>query len=236
MTLWSLLALHWLKYLEAAHQCFVNGHHGTGIVELTTIVWGTEHCDKLSLSKELIAILHYLVCTNDEVHIVFLQEAGHDIRPEDERHTTIILSPASNVLVWICPEEVANHSCVWHISGTNKTSDLVEVGDFWRKTSMHAHDFLVNESTYWHAVEDVTESLPHLDIVSSLTLVIETVDSSNGSTFVVASELEEVLWVLCLVREHQRDGLETLLATVHIVAQEDVVAVWWHTSIFKKSQ
>ncbi len=47
--------------LEAAHECFVDAHHGAGVVELAAIIGCAEHCDKLSFGKELIAVLDHLL-------------------------------------------------------------------------------------------------------------------------------------------------------------------------------
>ena len=38
---------------------------------------------------------------------------------------------------------------------------------------MHAHDFFVNEAAHRHAIEDVAELLPHLDVVATLALIVE---------------------------------------------------------------
>jgi len=43
------------------------------------------------------------MCSADKIHVVLLQEARNNVRPESERDTTIILTPASDVLVWIRP-------------------------------------------------------------------------------------------------------------------------------------
>jgi len=66
---------------------------------------------------------------------------------------------------------------------------------------MHAEYFLVNNCGNWEAVEAVGESFPELDVVSSLALVIETVDSVNAGALMVASQKEEILWVLDLVSQ-----------------------------------
>jgi len=101
---------------------------------------------------------------------------------------------------------------------------------------MHAHDLLVNDSTNGHAVEHVAELLPHLDVVASLALIIETVDSSDRSTLMITSQLEEILRKLDLVSHQQSNGFKTLLATIDIITQEDVVALRWKAPILKESQ
>lgn len=64
---------------------------------------------------------------------------------------------------------------------------------------MHAEDLLVNNSGHWEAVEAVCEGFPKLNVISSLALVIETVDSINRRALVIASQYEKVLRVLDLV-------------------------------------
>ena len=65
---------------------------------------------------------------------------------------------------------------------------------------MHAEDFVIDESSDGHAVEDVPEFLPDTDGVSALALVIESVDAVDLATLVIASKQEEVLLELDLVR------------------------------------
>ena len=55
-----------------------------------------------------------------------------------------------------------------------------------------------------------------------LTLVVEAVDPVDAGALVVAPEEEEVLRVFDFVGQEQADGLETLLAAVNVVAEEEV--------------
>ena len=50
----------------------------------------------------------------------------------------------------------------------------------------------------------------------------------------VPAQQEEVLGVLDLVGQQQADGLQGLLASVHVVAQEQVVALGREASVFKQ--
>lgn len=52
----------------------------------------------------------------------------------------------------------------------------------------------------------------------------------------VSSQQKKVFWVFDLVGQQEADGLQRLLASVHIVAQEKVVALWGEASIFKQPQ
>jgi len=44
--------------------------------------------------------------TTDKIHIVFLKEAGYDVRAEGEGDTAIVLAPASDVLIRVGPEKI----------------------------------------------------------------------------------------------------------------------------------
>jgi hypothetical protein len=64
---------------------------------------------------------------------------------------------------------------------------------------VHCEDLLVDDCCNRQAVEAVRERLPQLDIVPSLTLVVEAVDAVDGGAFVVATQDEEVFGIFDLV-------------------------------------
>lgn len=101
---------------------------------------------------------------------------------------------------------------------------------------MHGEDLLVDDSGDGKAVEAIRKSLPQLDVVAALALVVETVDAVDGGALVVSSQDEEVLGVLDLVREQKADGLEGLLASVDVVTEEQVVGLRRETAVLKESQ
>ena len=95
-----------------------------------------------------------------------------------------------------------------YISRTHNTTNLLHRVKVRAQTTVHGEDLLVNDGGNRQAVEAVGESLPQLDVVSSLALVVEAIDTVDGGAFVVATEDEEVLGVPDLVGEEQADGLE----------------------------
>lgn len=52
----------------------------------------------------------------------------------------------------------------------------------------------------------------------------------------VSSQQEEVFWVFDLVRQQQADGFKGLLASVYIIPQKEIVALWWEAPIFKQPE
>ena len=49
----------------------------------------------------------HLMRTADEVEVVPVQEFGHHVGPERERHAAVVLAPAAHVFVGVAPQEVA---------------------------------------------------------------------------------------------------------------------------------
>ena len=72
---------------------------------------------------------------------------------------------------------------------------------------MHGKDFLIDDGGNRQAIETIGESFPELDIVPSLTLVVETVDSVDGGALMVSAKNEKVLGILDLIGQEQADCL-----------------------------
>ena len=52
----------------------------------------------------------------------------------------------------------------------------------------------------------------------------------------VSSQQEEVLGVLDLVAQEQKDGLETLFATIDIVSEEEIVRLGRKTTVLEEAE
>jgi len=231
-----LLLLGGLENLERAQQALVDAHHGTGIVEFAAVVRSGEQGDELALREEFVAVLDDLMRAADQIHIVFLQEAGHNVRAECEGDTTIVLAPSSNILVRVGPQKVAEKTAVGDVRWSHNAADLLHGVEIGAQTTVHSEDLLVDDRSDRKAVEAVGECLPQLDVVAPLALVIETIDTVDRRALVVAAQDEEVLRIFDLVCEQQADGLEGLLSSVNIVAQEKIVGLRWESAIFEETQ
>jgi len=105
-----------------------------------------------------------------------------------------------------------------YISRAHDAADLLHGIEVWTQTSVHCKDLLIDDGCNWQAVETVCECFPQLDVVSSLAFVVETVNSVDRCTFVIASQNEEVFGVFDLVCKQQAYRLKGLLASIDIVA------------------
>ena len=71
---------------------------------------------------------------------------------------------------------------------------------------MHTEYLLVDYGGNGEAIEAVGEGFPKLDVVSSLTFVVKTVNSVDRCALVISSKQEKVLWVFDLVCQQKADG------------------------------
>ena len=101
---------------------------------------------------------------------------------------------------------------------------------------MHGEDLLIDDCGDGQAVEAVRKCLPQLDVVPTLALVVESVDSVDGGALVVTTQDEEVLGILDLVGEEEADGLERLLASIYVVAEEEVVGLGREATVLEQAQ
>jgi len=99
-----------------------------------------------------------------------------------------------------------------------------------------AEDLLVDNRHHRQTVETVRKGLPQLDCIAPLALIVEPIDPIDAGALVVAPQQEEVLRVLDLIGQQQADGLQRLLAPIHIVAQEEIVRFWWIAAVLEETQ
>lgn len=123
-----------------------------------------------------------------------------------------------------------------YISGSHHTADLLHRVQIRAETAVHGEDLLINDGRDGQAVEAIRKCLPQFDVVTTLAFVIETVDSVDGSAFVVSAQNEEVLRVFDLVRQQEADGLKRLLATIHVITKKQVVCLRRKATVFEETQ
>lgn len=123
-----------------------------------------------------------------------------------------------------------------YISGSHHTANLLHRVQVGTEAAVHREDLLVNDGCDGQAVEAVRKCLPQFDVVTTLAFVVETIDTVDGGALVVSAQDKEVLGVFDLVCQQQANGLERLLATVHVVTKEQVVCLRREATVFEETQ
>lgn len=91
---------------------------------------------------------------------------------------------------------------------------------------MQAENLSINEGGEGQIVEQIGEVLPHIRIaVFAQTFVVEAVDLSNLSRFVVAAQDGDSFAVADLQSDKQRHRFHRVVAAIDVVAHEQVIRV-----------
>lgn len=127
-------------------------------------------------------------------------------------------------------------AAVTYISRAHNPADLLHRVEIRAQTTVHGENLLVNDGSDGKAVEAVGKSLPQLNVIATLALVVESIDTVDGGALVVTSEDEEVFGVLDLVGEEQADGLKRLLTSVDVITEEEVVGLGREATVLEESE
>ncbi len=92
---------------------------------------------------------------------------------------------------------------------------------------MEAEDLVLYDGRHGQVVEQICEALPHVGVpVFSEALVVEAVNLGDLAGLVVAPEDSDSVLEPDLERNKQGDGLDGVVASVDVVAHEEVVGLW----------
>mmetsp|Transcript_23177 Transcript_23177/g.37615 ORF Transcript_23177/g.37615 Transcript_23177/m.37615 type:complete len:263 (+) Transcript_23177:584-1372(+) len=165
-----------------------------------------------------------------------VEELRHNILPKREGDSTIILPPSVNILVGITPQQIAEKSRVGHVGGSDDALDLIQARKLRTQPPMGAEYLLVDDRRAREAIEAIRKCFPQLDPEAALALVVESVNAVDRRALVITAQHEEILGVFNLVSEEEADGLQTLLATIDVVAQENVVGLRGEATVFEETE
>ena len=91
--------------------------------------------------------------------IVLVQEFVDNIGAEGERNTSVIFCPAVNVLVRVCPQQIAKKATIGDVRRPFDSPDLLHVVKIWREAAVAAKDFVIDDRSDRKTVEAIWKNL-----------------------------------------------------------------------------
>lgn len=114
-------------------------------------------------------------------------------------------------------------------------SDLVDGLDLWGKSTMDAENLALDDSADSKVVENLRAIFPWVGIsILSNGFIVETVDGSDLSSLVVASEQGDVSWVLHLQAKEELESFNGVESSIDEITHEDVSSIWNLTTLVEK--
>ena len=124
---------------------------------------------------------------------------------------------------------------MWYLDDTIDVSDHIKGVQAGRESAMKTENLILYHCCEGKVVEQVSEVLPHICIaVLAQALVVEAVDLGDLSALVVASQNRDSFLKAHLEADEKSHSLNTVVATIDVVAHEQVVCVWRATTNFEE--
>ena len=175
------------------------------------------------MSRGSLFFFFYLMATADEVEIILIQELSDNISSKRTRDTSIAITPSFMLLIRIRPKQITKKTVVRNLSRPLNLPNLLQILQLRRQPPVHTQDLVVDEGGNGQTVEAVGEYLPQPDVEPPFAFVVEAVYPVDLRVLVVASQEEDLGRVADFVSQEEADRLEALLASVDVVAEEEVV-------------
>ena len=214
-----------LEDVERAAKRLIDVKNACIVVEFSAVVWGWKDCYEAAVSHELVAVLNNLVRSADKIELMSSVELLDYIWSENIAHTSVVITPALDVDLWVWPEQITQKASIRHILWSLVGVYHLDIIQIWTKTAVHTQYPIINNRTNWQNIEDGAELSPQFDTIPSFALVIKAVHPVNGLAFVVASEQEEVIRVLNFIRHQETDCFDTLFASIDVVSDKEKLLV-----------
>lgn len=113
-----------------------------------------------------------------------------------------------------------------HLLYSVQRTDVIERVNAGRKTSVKTEDLVVDERCERQEIEQVCKVLPDIRVaILAQALVVEAVHLSDLARLVVATQNGDAAGVADLERDEQSDGLNREVATINVIAHEEVVGI-----------
>ena len=115
---------------------------------------------------------------------------------------------------------------MWHFLDAVDAADVVECVDARGQTAVQAEDLVLDERSQGKVVEQVCKVLPDIRVsVFAQAFVVEAIDLCDLARFVVAAQDGDPVAIAHLERHEQGDCLDRVVATIDVVAHEEVVGI-----------
>jgi len=218
------------------------------VVVCIAVVAAGAHCYQLSVSIFVETINAVLVGSDDHSHCVSLEELVNPIWAKSHdvvallRVSKSVGSDATVLLLVhrIAPEQVYHDLLLlsrYIQSDLNWSLDLLDVLHLHGSGSDAPVDakyfvlvlLVVDHCSQWEPVEDLVDLGEHaawvVDVIPKTpsALFSEAEKPVDIAVLLVASEKDDLVWVFDLQRHQEADHFEVVLASVHVVSQENVV-------------
>lgn len=231
---------------EVALQILVHLHNRSDVTAAIAVVRGGPHGDELVVEHPLVALHHQLMRSAHHIEVVVRVKLpvtvtrsthlAHHVASEEVATSSGAHSPTRGVLLRIGPQQVTEPALQRNLLNTVNRTDLVMIDTFQeyfiqsrdgrRETAVHTEDATIHKGADGKKIEHVDTLLP--DVGSAVlphALVIKTVHLGDLPALVVSTKKRNAVGVEDLQRKQEQKRFDAVVASVDIIAHEEVVRI-----------
>ena len=67
----------------------------------------------------------HLMCTAYKIEVMFVKKFTYNVCSKCKRDAPVVFGPSSELLVWICPQQITQKALVRHVCGPHDASNLL---------------------------------------------------------------------------------------------------------------
>lgn len=116
----------------------------------------------------VVALVHELVCANDKVKAVVLQELVARAPPEDPAGSAAVPVPSLFAIVWVTPTHIRDRSYLRDLASALDRGKLFDHFNLWGETAMYTVDLVTNQSSHWKHIHSLIAHLPKTGMTIAL--------------------------------------------------------------------
>lgn len=141
--LWS-----WVELEESVLHEFIDLHDGGLITASVAVVWSWENSDNISVVRPIITVHYKLMCSSDELQVIWMIELLWDILSKRVTSTSWRNTPTASI-IWIRPQKITDWTFMRDFHVSIELLDLIKSIDTWGETTMEAEDAALNNGCEW---------------------------------------------------------------------------------------
>jgi hypothetical protein len=226
-----------MENVESFIKLLIDVQDGSNVTASVAVVRSRPDGNEVLVFEPVLEAIHdKLMRSCDQGNVIDVIEFSCHFRAKQPTSSSRRHGPGLDVL-WVRPHEIAEWTLMRNFHSSINESDLVNGFDFRRETTVNAEDLALNDSSDTEIVEYFSAVLPWVSVsVLSNGLIVESIDSSDLSCFVISSKESDMSWVFQLEAEQELECFDGVESSVDKISHENIASVWNFTALVEKFQ
>jgi hypothetical protein len=214
-----------IKLQELIIHLLVHFQNGRLIATPVTVIGSRKNRHDRTFVTPVVPFHDELMRPSDGRKTVAMVKGGGNIRAKGKSGSPRRNAPPGSI-VRITPQEIAHGSFVRHFLHAIQLSHVIQSVNARTETAVQTKNGIFHHGREGKVIKQIGKELPHVGrSVFAHAFVVKSVDLGNLTTLVIAAEHEYAIGVADLETDQERDGFDTVIASIDVIAHEQVIGI-----------